>query len=55
MGSIMHYENDAFSKNGKPTIRPIYPGYEDWETDMGRGDHMSEQDIGKLKRYYGCS
>ncbi|CAF0776687.1 unnamed protein product [Adineta ricciae] len=54
-GSIMHYRNDAFSTNGRPTIRPILAGYENWETYMGRGDKMSAQDIQKLKAYYGCS
>ena len=53
-GSIMHYRNDAFSTNGRPTIRPILPGYEGWETYMGRGDKMSAQDIQKLKAYYQC-
>jgi hypothetical protein len=53
-GSIMHYQSDAFSKNGKPTIKPILPGYENWEPYMGRGTTMSRQDIKKLKIYYGC-
>jgi hypothetical protein len=53
-GSIMHYANNAFSKNGKPTIRPSLAGYEGWEPQMGRGDKMSVQDIRKLKKYYGC-
>jgi hypothetical protein len=50
----MHYRNDAFSSNGRPTIRPVLPGYENWEPHMGRGDKMSAQDIKKLKAYYGC-
>jgi len=53
-GSIMQYQSDAFSKNGKPTIKPILPGYEGWEKYMGRGTTMSPQDIKKLKIYYGC-
>lgn len=54
-GSIMHYQNDAFSTNGKPTIRPSLAGYEGWERYMGRLDEMSEGDIRKLKKYYQCS
>ncbi|CAF0768045.1 unnamed protein product [Adineta ricciae] len=53
-GSIMHYRNDAFSINGRPTVKPILAGYENWESYMGRGDKMSAQDIQKLKTYYGC-
>jgi len=53
-GSIMHYRNDAFSSNGRPTIRPSLAGYEGWEQYMGRGDKMSAQDIKKLKAYYSC-
>ncbi|CAF1585166.1 unnamed protein product [Rotaria magnacalcarata] len=53
-GSIMHYRNDAFSSNGRPTIRPILAGYENWEPYMGRGDKMSAQDINKLRTYYSC-
>jgi hypothetical protein len=50
----MHYRNDAFSINGRPTIRPSLAGYENWEQYMGRGDKMSAQDIKKLKAYYNC-
>ncbi|CAF1440048.1 unnamed protein product [Rotaria sordida] len=53
-GSIMHYQNDAFSKNGKPTIRPSLAGYENWESQMGRLYKLSGQDIRKLKKYYNC-
>ncbi|CAF3721759.1 unnamed protein product [Adineta steineri] len=53
-GSIMHYRSDAFSINGRPTIKPVLAGYENWEPFMGRGDKMSAQDIQKLKAYYGC-
>ena len=51
----MMYRSDAFSKNGRPTIRPNLAGYEGWEQYMGRGDKMSAQDITKLKKYYGCA
>jgi hypothetical protein len=40
-GSIMHYQNDAFSNNGQPTIRSILKVYENWERQMGRGKNMS--------------
>jgi hypothetical protein len=50
----MHYRNDAFSANGKPTIRPSLAGYENWEQYMGRGDKLSQLDIKKLKAYYQC-
>ncbi len=53
-GSIMHYRNDAFTINGRPTIKPSLAGYENWEPYMGRGDKLSAQDIRKLKAYYGC-
>jgi hypothetical protein len=50
----MHYQNDAFSSNGKPTIRPSLAGYENWEPYMGRLGKLSVQDIRKLKKYYNC-
>ncbi|CAF3530842.1 unnamed protein product [Rotaria sordida] len=52
--SIMHYRTDAFSRNGQPTIQAIYPGYEGWDAQMGRGSDLSAQDLVKLKKYYNC-
>ncbi|CAF3283894.1 unnamed protein product [Rotaria socialis] len=54
-GSIMHYRSDAFSSNGLPTIKVITDTDKDWESKMGRGMNLSDQDVEKLKAYYSCS
>ncbi|PSN37554.1 Zinc metalloproteinase nas-13 [Blattella germanica] len=48
-GSIMHYSAYAFSKNGKPTIKPLESGAE-----IGQREGLSEKDILKLSKMYGC-
>ncbi|CAF1098425.1 unnamed protein product [Didymodactylos carnosus] len=54
-GSIMHYRQDAFSKNGKPTMVPTYPGWQSWVAQMGNGNLLSANDIDKIKKHYGCA
>ncbi|CAF1378570.1 unnamed protein product [Rotaria magnacalcarata] len=54
-GSIMHYRSDAFSSNGRPTIKAIIDTGKDWDSTMGRGKNLSNLDIAKLKAYYSCS
>ncbi len=50
--SIMHYERDAFSKNGKDTIVPR-PGFEAFASVMGTAGHLSELDIQAIQTIYG--
>ncbi len=49
-GSIMHYPSKAFSKNGLPTIEPLYslpPGVQ-----MGQREALSTSDIGGIRKLY---
>ena len=41
--SIMHYRQDAFSKNGDPTIR-VLPPNQSWQSQIGQRDHISYLD-----------
>ena len=50
-GSVMHYSATSFSVNGGATIVPIQ---EMGNLRMGQRDHMSESDILRIKRMYGC-
>ncbi|XP_017860487.1 PREDICTED: low choriolytic enzyme-like [Drosophila arizonae] len=50
-GSIMHYQFDALSKNGKPTIEPLIAGYEKL---IGTRQELSMADIRKLNAMYKC-
>ncbi|CAF1137664.1 unnamed protein product [Didymodactylos carnosus] len=54
-GSVMHYAQDAFSKNGKPTMIPTYPGWESWVAQMGHASELSANDVDKIKKHYGCA
>ncbi|XP_013400113.1 zinc metalloproteinase nas-14 [Lingula anatina] len=49
VNSILHYEKDAFSKNGKPTITPKDPS-----VTLGN-TRMSTWDVVKINRLYRCS
>ena len=49
-GSVMHYEGNAFTSNGQPTIiakRNI-------TSTLGQRVGMSPIDISEVQRYYGC-
>lgn len=48
--SVMHYNKNAFSKNGKPTIQLI--GNKNKE--LGQRQGMSVEDIVQLNRLYHC-
>ncbi|XP_063238671.1 zinc metalloproteinase nas-7-like [Bacillus rossius redtenbacheri] len=48
--SVMHYSATAFTKNGLPTLEALVPGV----TTMGQYDGMTDIDIVKLQRMYGC-
>ena len=47
-GSVMHYSDKAFSRNGRKTIRGKKCSC------FGRADGMSEADSDKLKHMYNC-
>ncbi len=49
-GSVMHYESNAFSKNGLRTIIPT----QDPNAVIGQRVGMSPIDIIEVQRYYGC-
>lgn len=46
-GSIMHYGQFAFSKNGQATLIPLVDGVE-----IGQRNHLSEKDIAAIKAMY---
>ena len=48
--SIMHYDNFAFSANGKPTMEVK----DDPERPLGRKDSLSRKDIENVKKLYNC-
>ena len=48
--SVMHYEKDAFTSNGLPTIEPIEPNVE-----IGQRIWMSPLDIEEVRLVYNCS
>ncbi len=48
--SVMHYEPDAFSSNGLPTIEPLQPNVE-----IGQRYNMSTTDIEEVRIFYNCS
>ena len=47
--SIMHYDNQAFSKNGQPTMIPKQQG-----VDIGVYPRLTPTDIYEVRRFYGC-
>ncbi len=48
--SVMHYEPDAFSSNGLPTIEALQPN-----VTFGQRDNMSTIDIEEVRLFYNCS
>ena len=46
----MHYEANAFTSNGQPTIIPK----RNLTTPLGQRVGMSAIDIAEVQRYYGC-
>lgn len=49
-GSIMHYSATTFSKNGRPTLVAKY----NTQGTMGQRFGLSEMDIWKIEKLYGC-
>ena len=47
--SIMHYETDAFSMNGQPTMVPRQAG-----ANFGQATELSPIDITEVRHYYSC-
>jgi hypothetical protein len=43
----MHYGNDSFSSNGKPTLLPIKSG-----VTIGQRDGLSSQDAAEIRTVY---
>lgn len=48
--SLMHYDNQAFSKNGENTLQSIA----DPKRSLGNMDNFSAIDIKQLLKYYPC-
>ncbi len=48
-GSIMHYERNAFTKNGQPTITPTNPA----TAQIGQRVALSQGDLGAVASMYG--
>lgn len=49
-GSVMHYEREAFSTNGLPTIEPLRSNI-----TIGQRVSMSPIDIQEVRLFYNCS
>ena len=49
----MHYESNAFSKNGQATITPIQAGVQ--LTGASQKTSLSPTDIAEVKKYYSCA
>ena len=49
-GSIMHYSEKGFSKNGLPTIQTLQPG-----VTIGQRKGLSDIDVAEIRKYYGCA
>ncbi|KAL1130831.1 hypothetical protein AAG570_012072 [Ranatra chinensis] len=47
--SVMHYSENAFSKNGRPTIIPRVSG-----VTLGQREGLSYNDVKKIRRMYRC-
>lgn len=47
--SIMHYDTNAFSMNGKPTMVPRQTG-----VTIGKSEVLSPTDIAEVRHFYGC-
>lgn len=50
--SIMHYDSNAFSKNGQPTMVPLVPGVTLVDTAFRKS--LSEFDVEIIRKYYEC-
>ncbi len=50
--SIMHYGAWFFSKNGRPTIEPVYP-FKDCANSLGQKNELSNGDIAAAAEMYG--
>ncbi len=48
-GSLMHYQNDAFTMNGRPTISTRQPN-----VVIGQREKLSATDIAEIRHYYQC-
>ena len=48
--SVMHYENNAFSRNGSLTIEPLQPNVK-----IGQRTFLSALDIQAIRTFYNCS
>ncbi|XP_058644331.1 low choriolytic enzyme-like [Onychostoma macrolepis] len=47
--SIMHYGNNYFSRNGKPTIEPKESG-----VTIGQRSRLSDLDVQRIRKLYNC-
>ncbi|CAF0977680.1 unnamed protein product [Adineta steineri] len=52
--SVMHYVYNGFSSNCLPNIVPISKEAQKWRFTMGKNPTMTELDVFKVKKVYGC-
>ena len=55
LDSIMHYTYNSFSTNGLPVMVTANGVSKDWRYTMGTGNVLTESDIYKVKKIYGCA
>jgi hypothetical protein len=49
----MHYEWNAFSKNGQATIESLTPGVT--LEPAWKKTSLSSTDVGEIRKFYGCT
>jgi hypothetical protein len=49
--SVLHYDGDAFSKNGRPTITPLQKGVRLLNSPLRR---LSPTDVAEIRTLYKC-
>jgi hypothetical protein len=50
--SVMHYERDAFTRDGSDTITVLEPNTKRWQDAIGQRDHLSSGDISTMGCMY---
>ncbi|UJR07801.1 hypothetical protein I4U23_012083 [Adineta vaga] len=53
--SIMHYGFSDFTSNGLPVMVTVADDTKQWRYTMGTGNKLTESDLLKVKKIYGCT